>query len=1065
MAVRSCGWAQFFANNPQEVHDFALISQAATLASRVPFLHVFDGFRTSHEQRDVELLSEAQMQAVIPSQDIIAHRQRALAPEHGVIRGTAQNPDVFFQSREAQNTFYDNVPQIVEDTMNLFAQQTGRRYQLFEYIGHPEAEHVLILMGSGADTVEETILQCQAQGERVGVVKVRLYRPFSMEHLWKALPTTTQTIAVLDRTKEPGAAGEPLFQDVSAAVLQGFQRGHLPRIPALFGGRYGLGSKEFTPAMVKGILQAIANGTIHNSFTVGINDDLTHRSLPIPDFVPDKNDMYQAVFWGLGSDGTVGANKNSIKIIGSHTSHHVQGYFVYDSKKSGARTISHLRIGQTPFSRPYLIEQADFVGIHQFGFLDKYPVLDLAAPGATVLLNSPYSAADVWDKLPTSVQQQIRDKGLSLHVVDAHHIAQESGIKGRINTVMQTGFFQLTSLMPAETAFEAMIEAIQKTYGKRGKHIVERNVAAMTHAKDEIYPVVVPPSTAESLEVPTEPSTKQPTSMPDIVNQLTVPMMEGKGDQLPVSALPSDGTYPSDTARWEKRNLALDIPVWDPDLCIQCGKCVMLCPHAVIRSKRVTEETLSDAPESFQTAPSRWKDAKDERYTLQVAAEDCTGCRLCVEICPAHDKAQRNRKALAMQPQRPLRESSKENWSYFLDLPEFPQSTDALNRKQVKDVQLLQPLFAFSGACAGCGETPYLKLLSQLFGERTYIANATGCSSIYGGNLPTTPWGLNKEGRGPAWSNSLFEDNAEFGLGMRLAINSQEAYARTLLRTLAPWIPDALRKALLEADQSSEPAIEAQRQRVKELDALISQQLASSDTPEHLQASWRDLQEVADTLVKKSVWIVGGDGWAYDIGYGGLDHVLASGANVNVLVLDTEVYSNTGGQASKATPRAAVAKFAAGGKRTAKKDLAMMAIQSGDLYVARVAMGANEKQTLHAFLEAEAYPGPSLIIAYSPCIAHGIDMSQSLDHQKAAVKSGYWPLYRYNPERVEQGQSPMQLDSKSPSMQLRDYFYTELRFRMLQHADPATARQLLLFAQQDVDAQWQRIQQLMTTNA
>jgi pyruvate-ferredoxin/flavodoxin oxidoreductase len=1087
MATRATGWAMLFSNSVQEVMDFALIAQAATLAARVPFLHVFDGFRTSHEINKIDLLPDESIRALIDDDLVRAHRTRALSPEHPVVRGTAQNPDVFFQARESVNPYYLATPRIVQEMMDKLAGLTGRQYRLFEYVGAPDATRVMVLMGSGCETVEETVNHLVAQGEKVGLVKVRLYRPFSIEHFIAALPASVQAIAVLDRTKEPGSAGEPLYQDIVTAISEVMGSGNAPfgQTPKVIGGRYGLSSKEFTPAMIKGVLDELARPQPKNHFTVGIFDDVTHTSIDYDaafDIEPDG--VVRAVFWGLGSDGTVSANKNSIKIIGEETANYAQGYFVYDSKKAGARTISHLRFGPQPIQSTYLIRRANFVAVHQFGFLSRYGVLDLAQRGATFLLNAPYGADEVWDQLPAQVQEQILDKDLQFYVIDAYNVARAVGLGMRINTIMQTAFFQLVptlsnravddgGVLRQEEAIAQIKEAIRKTYGKRGEAVVRQNFAAVDAALLHLHKVQVPDRITSTIGMPPT----VPAVAPEFVQNVTAAMMAGVGDQLPVSALPDDGTYPVGTTQWEKRNIAPEVPVWEPDLCIQCGKCVLVCPHAVIRSKVASAEQLADAPDGFLHSPARWRELSDLEYTLQVALEDCTGCSLCVEICPAKDKQAVGRKAINMEPQLPLVEQGRTHWDYFLQLPDYPRSaggaangvessgTLTLNGEHgnveidlppihftnVKNVQLLQPLFEFSGACAGCGETPYLKLLSQFFGDRAIIANATGCSSIYGGNLPTTPWTKNAAGRGPAWSNSLFEDNAEFGLGMRLTLDKQEQYAGELVLRLRRVIGAELADQLLAASQLDEADIAAQRQRVAQLKAI----LADIQEP-----AAKDLHSLADMLVKKSIWIVGGDGWAYDIGYGGLDHVLASGRNVNILVMDTEVYSNTGGQSSKATPLAAVAKFAAGGKPTAKKNLGVMAMTYGNVYVAQIAMGASDRQTVQAFLEAESYPGPSLIIAYSHCIAHGINMAKGLDQQKLATQSGHWPLYRYDPRRKLDEKNPLQLDSKAPSIPLKAYIYNENRYRVLAQTNPAAAEVLLADAQEAVNEQWQRLEEM-----
>jgi pyruvate-ferredoxin/flavodoxin oxidoreductase len=1040
MAVRQTGWAMLASNSVQEVMDFALIAQAATLEARVPFVHFFDGFRTSHEIAQAEQLTVDDMRAMLPDALIHKHRERALSPDHPFIRGTAQNPDVYFQAREATNSFYRAVPLIVQSAMDRFAQLTGRQYKLFDYFGAPDAEYVIVLMGSGAEVAQEAVDYLNRRGDKLGVLKIRLYRPFSVEHFVQALPATAKAIAVLDRTKEPGSVGEPLYVDVVTAIREGLTQGEPGRALKIIGGRYGLSSKEFTPAMVRGIFEELKKLESKNHFTVGIYDDVTHTSLDYDSgFSTESSETVRALFYGLGSDGTVGANKNSIKIIGESTGLYAQGYFVYDSKKSGSTTISHLRFGPHPIHSSYLITKASFVACHQFAFLERINVLQYAEPGATFLLNSPFCPDEVWAYLPQAAQKEIVDKRLRLFVIDGSKVARETGMGGRVNTVMQTCFFALSNVMPREQAVAAIKDAARKTYGKRGEEVVAKNFAAIDATLENLVEVSVPAKTPFTVESPST----LPSEAPDFVRDVLAPMMRGNGDSLPVSKLPVDGTYPSGTAQWEKRNIALEIPAWDKDLCIQCGKCVLVCPHAALRAKVYDDQALHGVPDSFRSAPARWKDLGAMKYTLQVAPEDCTGCSLCVEICPAKSKADPAHKAVNMVPQREIRAREAENWKFFLNLPEFDR--EKLSLRQVKDVQLLQPLFEFSGACAGCGETPYIKLMSQLFGDRTIVANATGCSSIYGGNLPTTPYTFNREGRGISWSNSLFEDNAEFGLGIHLAQEQQAEYARRLLERLAGRVGDELAQALLTADQSTEAGIHAQRDRV----AVLKEKLRAL-TSHGLAGEAGDLLAVADLLVKRVLWTVGGDGWAYDIGYGGLDHVLASGENINILVLDSEVYSNTGGQRSKSTPRGAVAKFAAGGKSSAKKDLALMAMNYGNVYVARVAFGANDMQTLKVFLEAEAYDGPSLIIAYAPCIAHGFDLAHGLDQQKLAVKSGHWPLFRYNPSLGAEGKNPFQFDSPPPSIPLEDYIYNESRYTALRNSHPDAARKLLEEAQEDV---------------
>ncbi|MBS0558585.1 MAG: pyruvate:ferredoxin (flavodoxin) oxidoreductase [Proteobacteria bacterium] len=1042
MAARATGFALLASNSVQEASDFALIAQAASLESRVPFLHFVDGFRTSHEVMAIEPLSDDDLRAVIDMQAIARHRARALTPDRPVLRGTAQNPDVFFQSREAGNAFYSACPAIVQQTMDRFAARTGRHYRLFDYVGAPDAERVVVLMGSGAGAAEEAVEALQARGEKVGLVKVRLFRPFNAEALLAALPETVRAIAVLDRTKEPGSAGEPLYQDVVTAVMERFSAGRIAVLPRIVGGRYGLGSKEFTPAMVKACLDTLSAPAPRNHFTVGIVDDVTHTSLAVDrDFSTEAPGTVRALFYGLGSDGTVGANKNSIKIIGNRTGSHVQGYFVYDSKKAGSMTVSHLRFGPTPIRSTYLIGRANFIACHQFQFLDRLDILSAAEDGATVLLNAPHGPDQVWENLPRRVQETILRQKLRLFVIDAMAVARQTGVGRRINTIMQVCFFAISGVLPRDEAIGAIKHAIEETYGKRGTAAVQQNFAAVDQTLAGLHEVA-PGSTAASAGEIRPPV---PPAAPDFVRNVLGPQIAGLGDVLPVSAMPIDGTYPTGTSQWERRCIAPQIPVWDESLCIQCGKCVIVCPHSVIRAKLCDEAALADAPPGFKSMASKFPEVQGHgRYLLQVSPEDCTGCSLCVEICPAKSKSVAKHKALAMADIAPLLDQERANWDFFAALPELDRG--ALAHDTLRNTQMLEPLFEFSGACSGCGETPYIRLLTQLFGDRLLIANATGCSSIYGGNLPTTPYTVNAEGRGPAWSNSLFEDNAEFGLGMRLAVDQQRAYACELVRRLSPVIGADLAAALLAADETTEQGIEAQRGRVVEL----RRRLRDAGTPE--AAVLRDL---ADMLVRKSVWLVGGDGWAYDIGAGGLDHVLASGRNVNVLVLDTEVYSNTGGQMSKATPRGAVAKFAMGGKRTGKKDLAMEAISYGSVYVAQIAMGGGDAHTLKAFLEAESYDGPSLLIAYSHCIAHGYDLSLGLAQQKAAVRSGYWPLLRYDPRLRDEGKNPFQLDSAKPSVPFHDYAYQEARYTMLIRSNPEAARDLLAQAECDIRQRWE----------
>jgi pyruvate-ferredoxin/flavodoxin oxidoreductase len=1044
MAVRSTGWAMLCSNNPQEVMDMALIAQAATLQSRVPFVHFFDGFRTSHEIRKIEELADEDIRAMIDDDLVLEHRARALNPEHPIMRGTAQNPDVFFQAREAVNPYYVAVPGMVQAQMDKFAQIVGRQYHLFDYVGAPDAERVIVVMGSGADVAHETVDYMLAQGEKVGLLKVYLYRPFSIEHFVAALPATVKVIAALDRTKEPGAIGEPLYQDCVTALVEA------GRSIRVLGGRYGLASKEFTPAMVKAVFDNMAAATPKNHFTVGINDDVSMTSLDFdPTFRVEGSDVVRCMFYGLGADGTVGANHNSIRIIGQETPNYAQGYFFYDSKKSGTLTISHLRFGPKPMRSSYLIDSANFVACHQWVFLERYDMLANAADGATFLLNSIYGPDEVWDHLPCKVQEQILSKRLRMYVIDAYAVAKATGMGVRINTIMQTCFFAISGILPKDEAIAKIKEAIRKTYGRRGDIVVQQNFAAVDHTLAHLYQVQYPDHVTGDIQLPPVVSVDAPA----FVQLVTAPIIAGKGDSMPVSLFPADGTFPTGTTQWEKRNLALEIPVWDSVVCIQCNKCALVCPHAAIRSKVYDPSYLEKAPATFKSTDYKDRALPGRKYTIQIAAEDCTGCGLCIEACPAKNKSEPRLKAINMAPQPPLRVQERENFAFFLDLPELDRTIIPLSN--VKNSQLLQPLFEFSGACAGCGETPYVKLVSQLFGDRAVVANATGCSSIYGGNLPTTPWSVNKDGRGPSWSNSLFEDNAEFGLGFRLTIDKQNEFARELIQAHRDVVGDELTNGLVAADQSNEKGIAEQRARVAELKS----RLAGNDE------SWaRQLLSVADMLVKRSVWIMGGDGWAYDIGYGGLDHVLASGRNVNILVLDTQVYSNTGGQASKATPRAAVARFAAAGKSLPKKDLGMIAMTYGNIYVAQVAMGANDGQTVRAILEAEAYDGPSLVIAYSHCIQQGIDTVKGLTEQKLAVDTAAWPLYRFNPDLAGQGKNPLTLDSKAPKIPLKDYVYNETRYSSLARVDEERAEMLLELAQQDVLNRWKQYEQLAAAN-
>jgi pyruvate-ferredoxin/flavodoxin oxidoreductase len=1046
MAARGTGFGLLCSASVQEAHDFALIAQAATLESRVPMVHFFDGFRTSHEIQKIELLDESDLRSLIKDEWVLAHRDRALSPDHPVLRGTAQNPDVYFQTRESVNPFYQAFPEIMQQTMEQFGKRTGRYYKLFEYHGAVDADRIIILMGSGCEAVHETVDALNATGEKVGVLKVRLYRPWDTQRLADALPGSVKAIAVLDRTKEPGAGGEPLYLDVVAALNEAWT-GQLPRI---VGGRYGLSSKEFTPAMIKGIFDSLVQPKNH--FTIGIHDDVTHTSLAFDrHFSIEPDYVVRALFYGLGSDGTVSANKNSIKIIGEETENYAQGYFVYDSKKSGSITVSHLRFSPSPIRSTYLVEQANFVGCHQWGFLEQLEVLNTAAVGATFLLNSPFSAKAVWDQLPLDVQSQIIRKQLKFYVIDANQVARQNGMGNRINTVMQTCFFALAEVLPREDAIAKIKQSIEKTYGKKGAEIVQMNLRAVDNTLENLFQVSVPTElTGYRKRSPI------PDTAPAFVREVLGKMMAHQGDDLPVSALPNDGTYPTSTAKWEKRNIAQEIPVWEPDVCIQCGKCIVVCPHSVIRGKVYDPAALALAPATFKSTNARDHDFAGQNYTIQVAPEDCTGCGICVDVCPAKNKSMPSQKAINMSAQPPLRATERQNWDFFLSLPN--PDRQGLNPHLIRQQQLQEPLFEFSGACAGCGETPYLKLMTQLFGDRLLVANATGCSSIYGGNLPTTPWSQTAEGRGPAWSNSLFEDNAEFGLGFRISLDQQARFAAQLLRS-CDIIGESFVTDILNANQRSEADIWEQRDRISHLKQRIEEILTTTDD-QTLKDQLQMLKAIADYLVKKSVWMVGGDGWAYDIGFGGLDHVLASGRNVNVLVLDTEVYSNTGGQASKATPCAAVAKFAAAGKPSPKKDLGLMAMTYGNIYVASVAMGAKEEHTLRSFIEAEAYEGPSLIIAYSHCIAHGINMQTAMTHQRSLVESGRWLLYRYNPALKAEGKNPLHVDMGAPKQPVEQSMYEENRFKMLMKSKPDAAKHLLRQAQDDVDSRWKMYEYL-----
>lgn len=1046
MAARTTGFALLSSNSVQEVMDFALIAQAATLECRIPFLHFFDGFRTSHEISKIEKLTIDDMRSMIDNELVIAHRMRGLSPDRPTVRGTAQNPDVFFQSREACNSFYLKCPQIVQKLMAKFAQLTGRQYQLFEYYGAPDAERVIVVIGSAAEACQDTVDKLTQSKEKVGLVKVRLYRPFSIKDFMDALPASVKVIAALDRTKEPGSCGEPLYLDVVSAVFENTRGQKFKQLPIIIGGRYGLSSKEFTPAMIKGIYDEMSKDDPKNHFTIGIQDDITHTSLDYdPNFVIESPFGVRAIFHGLGSDGTVSANKSSIKIIGENTENYTQGYFVYDSKKAGSVTVSHLRFGPKPIHSTYLIGRANFVGCHFFGFLEQYDVLKELDEGGVFLLNSPYDEHQTWDKLPQEVQKKLIEKKAQFYVIDASKIAREAGLGRHTNTVLQTCFFAISGVLPKEEAIEAIKDSIKKTYSQKGEDVIKLNYDAVDHTLAHLCKIPIPKKETSKIERLQVVSQEAPEYVQDVVAK----MISRCGDLIPVSKLPQDGTFPVGTSKWEKRNISLEIPVWDPSICIQCGKCVAVCPHAVIRTKVYDPEILNNAPATFKSVEAKDIELKGLNYTIQVAPEDCTGCAICVDICPVKNKSETRLKAINMKEQEPIKEEEKKNWDYFLNLPEVDRSR--VKHSTIRGIQSLEPLFEFSGACAGCGETPYLKIMSQLFGDRALIANATGCSSIYGGNLPTTPWTKNKEGRGPAWANSLFEDNAEFGLGFRLAVDKQTEYAKELVRKLASAIGEELVNDLINAKQVDEADIFLQRERVE----ILKKKIAKIKSPEA-----QHLRSLADMLVKKSVWIVGGDGWAYDIGFGGLDHVMAAGKDVNILVLDTEVYSNTGGQASKSTPRAAVAKFAAGGKPLPKKDLARIAMMYEHVYVASVALGAKDEHTLKVFLEAEKYSGPSLIIAYSHCIAHGIDMTTAMQDQKNAVLSGYWPLFRFNPDLVSEGKNPLTLDAKAPAIPLEKFIYQQNRFNILTKSQPERAKQLLKLAQQDVYNRWTFYEQM-----
>ena len=1047
MAVRQTGWGLLSSASVQEAMDFVLIAEAATLKGRVPVVHFFDGFRTSHEVQKIVQLSPEEMKAMIDDDLVREHRKRALNPEKPVLRGSAQNPDVFFQARETNNPYYEKFPEIILEAMEKFEKVAQRKYRPFEYYGPSDAERIIILMGSACETTSETVDYLSEKGEKVGLLKVRLYRPFSTKMFIEALPKSVKSIAVLDRTKEPGAAGEPLYKDVLGALSEAMIDKKLPfAFPKVIGGRYGLSSKEFTPAMVKAVFDELKKSEPKNHFTVGIKDDVSNTSLAYdPSFVIEKDDVVRCVFFGLGSDGTVGANKNSIKIIGEETDNYAQGYFVYDSKKAGAVTVSHLRFGPRPIKSIYLIDSANFVACHQSVFLEKYDMLKLAKDGAVFLLNTPYGKDEVWEKLPRKVQQQIIDKKIEFYVIDGYKVAKDAGMGGRVNTIMQTCFFAISGVLPKDEAIKAIKKSIEKTYGRKGEDVVKKNFEAVDMTLANLHKVDYPKKVTSTIEIP---PTVSPDA-PDYVKNTLAKIIAGDGESLPVSSFAPDGTFPTDTAKWEKRNIALEIPIWVPELCIQCGKCALACPHAAIRIKAYDPKYLEKAPETFKSMDYKGVEFKGMKYSVQIAPEDCTGCGACVFVCPSKDKTNPSRKSLNMADQIPLRVKERENFEFFLDLPEVDISKVKIDT--VKGSQFLLPLFEFSGACAGCGETPYLKLMSQLFGDRAIVANATGCSSIYGGNLPTTPWAKNKEGRGPSWSNSLFEDNAEFGLGFRLTVDKHREFSIELMKKLSSQIGESLIDEIIKNEQKNDVEIAKQRDLVKELKKKL-ESIGNEDS--------KNLLSICDNLIKRSIWIVGGDGWAYDIGYGGLDHVLASQRNVNVLVLDTGVYSNTGGQCSKATPLGGVARFAMSGKPTPRKDLGLMAIAYNNVYVAQVAMGANDNQTVKAFVEAENYNGPSMIIAYSHCIAHGIDMMEGMEHQKLAVECGFWPLYRYNPDLIKEGKNPLKLDSKPPKISYRDFAMKETRFRMLEKTKPELVEQYMKLGDEYIKRAWQTYEQL-----
>lgn len=1043
MSIRQTGWAMIPSGSVQEAHDFACIAQAATIDSRIPFLHFFDGFRISHEVQKINGLSDEDLRTMIPDEKLAEIRARAMTADKPIIRGTSQNPDVYFQARERCNPFYEAVPEHTQAAMDRFAKLTGRQYKLFDYFGDPQAEKVIVIMGSGAEAVHEMVKHLNAQGEKVGLIKVRLFRPFSVKHLMEALPDTVKVVAAMDRCKEPGATGEPLLVDIVNALYDNSAEGYkkFKNDVKVIGGRYGLSSKEFNAGMIKAIFDEMGKDKPKRDFTVGIEDDVTNLSLDYDeDFTVEKEDVFRGQFYGLGSDGTVSANKNSIKIIGEGTDFFTQGHFVYDSKKAGAVTISHLRFGKDPIQSSYEVNKANFIACHQSGLVERFDMLKNAVEGATFLLNSVYPKDEAWGSIPLEMQERIIAKNIKVYVIDAYKVARDAGMGTRINTIMQTCFFAISGVLPKDDAIAAIKDAIEKTYSKKGDAIVQKNFQAVDMTLENLHEI----QAGEANGQPREPIVS--LDSPEFVQKFIGPIIAGKGNDLPVSAMPQDGTFPLSTTKWEKSNIAHEIPVWNPDLCIQCGKCALVCPHACIRIKAYDPKLLDKAPSTFKSMDVTGKDFPEGyKYSIQVAPEDCTGCYLCHEICPGKDKSNPEELSIMMKPKRPIVEQEIKNWDFFLTIPEIDRH--AIKQDTVKGSQYLQPLFEFSGACSGCGETPYIKLATQLFGDRMMIGNSTGCSSIYGGNLPTTPYITNSDGRGPTWNNSLFEDTAEFGLGFRLTVDQQKEHAIHLLQTLASQVGDDLVTALINSKQEDEPEIFEQRKRV---DALRGKLKDIKDSDARL------LETIADSLVQKSVWIVGGDGWAYDIGYGGVDHVMASGKNVNMLVMDTEVYSNTGGQMSKATPLGAVAKFAEGGKAVIKKDLGMQMITYGDVYVAQIAMGANDNQTVKAFMEAEAFDGPSMIIAYSNCISHGYDQRWGMQQQKAAVDSGYWPLYRYNPDYAKQGKPIFRLDSKEPKTELEDFLYFENRFSILKKTHPAEAKKFLAGAKVAIADRWER---------